>query len=247
MRGDCSNNHYARLRRATHTAAPRGDSAIAGNRSRLHNPKQLWHGNRPARQFRGCRSTRNGLGALLAPNSEPTLAWHRGQVISQSATGPRCIIQSDIGTESGHRGNLEVVVQEGDHITHEFHDSSAPTTPWVRGLSFGQGVTGGPSIIQSDFKSGGHGNFEVVVLEGSNLMHYWHDNSNMALPWQRGQTNSIAATGGGTIIQSYFKSGGYGNFRGYRPGGRSCQPLFTRQCQPRRAGGNSSTVLLVLA
>jgi hypothetical protein len=145
-------------------------------------------------------------------NGEPTLAWHRGQVISQSATGPGCIIQSDFGTESGHPGNLEVVVQEGDHVTHYFHDSSAPATPWVHGLSFGQGVTGGPSIIQSDFKSGAHGNFEVVVPEGSNLVHYWHDNSNMTPTWQRGQTIGIAATGGGTIIQSDFKSGGHGNF-----------------------------------
>jgi hypothetical protein len=100
------------------------------------------------------------------PNGEPTLAWHRGQMISQSATGPGCIIQSDIGTGSGHAGNLEVVVQEGDHVTHYFHNSSAPpSSPWIRGLSFGQGVTGGPSIIQSDFKSGAHGNFEVVVPE----------------------------------------------------------------------------------
>ena len=107
------------------------------------------------------------------PNSEPTLAWRRGLVITHSATGPGCIIQSDFGTESGHHGNLEVVVQEGDHLTHYFHNSAEPNSPWIRGLSFGTGVTGGPSIIQSDFKSGAHGNFEVVVPEGRNLVHYW--------------------------------------------------------------------------
>jgi hypothetical protein len=146
------------------------------------------------------------------PNGETTLAWHRGQVISNAATGPGCIIQSHFGTEFRHRGNLEVVVQEGDHVTHYSHDSFKPGSPWVRGQSFGTGVSGGPAIIQSDFKSGKHGNFEVVVPEEKNLVHYWHDNSNTSLPWRRAQIITTAAASGGTIIQSDFKSGQHGNF-----------------------------------
>jgi hypothetical protein len=38
------------------------------------------------------------------------------------------------------------------------------------------------AIIQSDFASGGHGNFEVVVLEGNELVHYFHDNSDVTCP-----------------------------------------------------------------
>jgi hypothetical protein len=49
-------------------------------------------------------------------------------------------------------------------------------------------VGSGPGcIIQSDFSGGDHGNFEVVVLEGSELVHYWHDNSDVNLAWARGQ------------------------------------------------------------
>ena len=36
-------------------------------------------------------------------------------------------------------------------------------------------ATGPGCIIQSDFSGGDHGNFEVVVLEGNQLVHYFHD------------------------------------------------------------------------
>lgn len=66
-------------------------------------------------------------------------------------------------------------------------------------------------IIQSNFGSTEHGNFEVVVLEGNNLVHYFHDNSDVNLPWTRGGIITTSASGSGSIIQSNFGSE-HGNF-----------------------------------
>jgi hypothetical protein len=136
--------------------------------------------------------------------------WVRGQVITHAATGPGCLIQSDFGTQG--RGNFEVVVPEGHNLVHYFHDNGNANSPWQRGQIISSASTGAASLIQSDFHSGDHGNFEVVVLEGSNLVHYFHDNASVLNRWQRGQIISTAATSTGTIIQSDFKTGGHGNF-----------------------------------
>jgi len=144
-------------------------------------------------------------------NADPATVWQRGQVISTAATGPGSIIQSDF--KSGRDGNLEVVVQEGSQVRHYWHDSSQPNSVWIRAQAFGTGVTGGPSMIQSDIISGTHGNFEVAVQEGTNLVHYFHDNSNPNNPWQRGQTIATGINSAGSLIQTDFKSpNGHGNF-----------------------------------
>lgn len=132
-------------------------------------------------------------------NSDPALAWHRGEVITQSASAPGCLIQSDFD------GNLEVVVPEGDQVAHYFR-SAGPMSTWQRAQSFGAGVTGQPSIIQSSIGSGTHGNFEAVVPEGDSLVHYFHD----AGGWQRGQVIATGVHSSGSIIQSTF--GDPGNF-----------------------------------
>ncbi|WP_163507342.1 DUF4185 domain-containing protein [Fodinicola acaciae] len=142
-------------------------------------------------------------------NGDTNWAWHRGQVISTAATGPGAIVQSDF--MSGGHGNLEVFVQEGDHIQHYWHDSGQPNSRWQRGGNFGSGVTGPPSVITSDFVSNGHRNFEVVVPEGNNLVHYWHDNGNASNPWQRAKVVTTTASGPGSLIQTTFMSGGHGN------------------------------------
>ncbi|MGH3715147.1 MAG: DUF4185 domain-containing protein [Micromonosporaceae bacterium] len=145
-------------------------------------------------------------------NSDPNLAWTRGQVITSSATGPGCIIQSDFKGPNGH-GNLEVVVQEGSQVGHYWHDSSRPDDPWRKAATFGTGVTGAPRIIQSDFLSNGHGNFEAVVPEGSSLVHYWKDNGAVGNPWRRGLTIATGISSAGSIVQSDYKGpSGHGNF-----------------------------------
>ena len=64
------------------------------------------------------------------------------------------------------------------------------------------------------FTSSGHGNFETVVLQGSDLVHYWHDNGNVQYTWLRGQVITRHATGPGCLIQSDFRSGSHWKFRG---------------------------------
>src|SRR3954453_11363068 len=143
-------------------------------------------------------------------NSDVSLPWQRAQRISDRATGPGSIIQSDFG--SGDHGNFEVVVLEGNELVHYFHDNSDVSLPWRRGQTISTRAMGPGCIIQSDFKGGDHGNFEVVVREGNELVHYFHDNSDVSLPWRRGQTISTRAMGPGCIIQSDFRGGDHGNF-----------------------------------
>src|SRR5262249_14218741 len=113
---------------------------------------------------------------------------------------------------SGDHGNFEVVVLEGHQLVHYFHDNSDVNLPWQRAQTITDRATGPGCIIQSDFHGGDHGNFEVVVPVGGQLVHYFHDNSDVNRPWQRGQTIATHATGPGSLIQSNFRSADHGNF-----------------------------------
>jgi hypothetical protein len=148
----------------------------------------------------------DGLWHHWHDNSNVNSPWQRGGLVSAAATGPGCIIQSNLGSP----GNFEVVVLEGNELWHHWHDNSNVNSPWQRGQRISAHANGPGSIIQSNF--GTPGNFEVVVLEGNNLVHYWHDNSNVNSPWQTGQIVSVAATGPGSIVRSDYGPGGPGNF-----------------------------------
>jgi len=124
--------------------------------------------------------------------------------------GPNCIVEGDFRS-NGH-GNLEAALFSGGQVQHMYGTAVSGGIEWRPGQVISRDATGPASMIQSDFKSGDHGNFEVVVLEGNQLVHYFHDNSDVSLPWQRGQVISTAASGPGAIIQSDFKSGDHGNF-----------------------------------
>jgi len=159
-------------------------------------------------------------------NGSVGYTWVRAQVITHSATGAGCMIQSDFSA-NGH-GNFEVVVPEGHNLVHYFHANANTASPWQRGQVISTNSSGAATIIQSDFRSGGHGNFEVVVLEGTNLVHYFHENDNVNKPWQRGQTMSTHATSGGSIIQSDFAAGGHGNFEVVVREGAALSTTFMR-------------------
>lgn len=151
----------------------------------------------------------NELVHYWRPNDDVRFAWRRGEVISRRATGPGCIIQSTLKSGGAQQGNFEVVVQEGNRLAHYWHDNSKPHGPWHFSELFGTDIRSGPSFIQSTLKAVGsqHGNFELVVREGSQLVHYWRDNRGPIGNWKRSD-NPVGpdATGGGTIIQSTMKA-----------------------------------------
>ncbi len=141
-------------------------------------------------------------------------------------TGPASLIQSDFGHDGSR--NLEAVVplmgpQGHSELWHFWFDITNVHRPWTRGRRItadGDRVTGPASIIQSDYKTGDHGNFEVVVpLIGRHghpsLFHFFHDNANPDSDWVRLQQITGASdvvAGGGVIIQSDLGDGGHGNF-----------------------------------
>jgi hypothetical protein len=153
-------------------------------------------------------------------NSDGNNPWSFAQRITEPGrrvVGPASIIQSIIG--AGSHGNFEVVVPvvgNGGRVElrHYWHDNSDGSLPWSIGQQINDPaheVIGGGCIIQSNFGSGAHGNFEVaawVRLPGGHsvLQHYWHDNSDGSLPWQNGQVIAQGVKGNGVIIQSSFGS-----------------------------------------
>lgn len=72
-------------------------------------------------------------------------------------------------------------------------------------------VSGPGCLIQTDFSANGRSNFELVVLEGSNLVHYWRANDTWNTPWRKGDVISSRAIAAGSIVQSDYMSGGHGN------------------------------------
>ncbi|MGH3197485.1 MAG: DUF4185 domain-containing protein, partial [Streptosporangiaceae bacterium] len=150
-----------------------------------------------------------------------------------NVAGAACLIQSDFG--KGSHGNFEVVVPlrqtsgtgeiDTVELWHFYRNNSDARQHWIRGTPVTgtpvtadhDNVAGAACLIQSDFGKGSHGNFEVVVpLQLSNgaieLRHFYHDNSNVALPWSKGQFITQSCAGNGAIIQSRFGSAGNGNF-----------------------------------
>jgi hypothetical protein len=104
------------------------------------------------------------------------------------------LIQSDFSFD-GH-GNLEVVIQTVGELRHWFRDGAKGLLWTPAQVIVAQGAAGPGAMIQSDFASGNHGNFEVVVPlsngeGGADLWHFFHDNSDVGLPWERAQMIEI--------------------------------------------------------
>jgi len=127
------------------------------------------------------------------------------------ATGGGCMIVSDYATNG--RSDYDAVVLEGNQLVHYWADNSTSPTTWHKAQVISTQATGSGCIIQSDFVTSGHSHFEVVVQEGSNLVHYWHEGSDRTGRWHRTPTPiTTHAASAGCLIQSDFGSGGHGNF-----------------------------------
>ena len=150
-------------------------------------------------------------------NDAPGLPWHRGSELPNPSAGSAghvtllpsspagtALIQSNFGSP----GNLEVIARisralvsgEGDdYLAFYFFDSAArqwngPFPLVVDGTPV-TGVTGDPALIQSTY--GNQGNFELVVLQGEQLMHYWRDNDAPGYPWHKGAAIPAPQVGSG--------------------------------------------------
>jgi hypothetical protein len=165
--------------------------------------------------------------------SDPNHPWvGPTATISTKATGPGCIIQSTYGTPS-NPGNFEVVVPEGNNLVHYWCDNGDPGHPWIGPTAtISTKATGPASLIQSTYGAPQNpGNFEVVVLEGNNLVHYWRDNQAGGSNSWIGPTATITtqATGPGAMIQSTYTDPGVkapGNFEVVVPVGGSLLHYF---------------------
>jgi len=100
------------------------------------------------------------------------------------------MIQGSFG--SSH-GNFEVVVpvdgkRGRTYLRHVWHDNSDVHLPWRFGQTITEIVSTGGSgcLIESDYRSVSHGNFELLVDEcQQTLSGYWHPNEDVNLPWLR--------------------------------------------------------------
>ncbi|MDX6297284.1 MAG: hypothetical protein QOI51_1141, partial [Nocardioidaceae bacterium] len=143
-------------------------------------------------------------------NSDVTLPWNQAQKVAANVVGPGCLIQSSFG--SGDHGNFEVVVplpgpNGTSDLWHFWHDNSDVTLPWSQAQKVAGDVHGPGSLIQSDFGSKDHGNFEAIVPIAGRLQHVWHDNGDVNKPWVFGQTVTEALTGWGSLSSSTYGQG----------------------------------------
>jgi len=109
----------------------------------------------------------------------------------------------------------------GTELWNWFRDNSRNDLgPWIRGPRITgdhDTVAGAGCIIQSDYGTGPHRNFEVVVPLHLNdgaieLRHFFHDNRDVRLLWIKTQFITQSCAGLGGIIQSSFDSPMHGNF-----------------------------------
>src|ERR1700732_3997316 len=119
------------------------------------------------------------------------------------------LIQSTYNTPK-YPGNFEAVVLEkggpnGKQLVHYWRDSTNPKLPWYRGPVISTTATSAGSLIQSTYGVPKYtGNFELLVLEGKNVVHYWRDNSNPNNTWYKGPIVSSQATGAPSFIQGDY-------------------------------------------
>lgn len=114
--------------------------------------------------------------------------------MSPRATGEASFIQGNLGASNN---NFVAVVLEGSNLVHYFKDNLTPGNPWISTYTISTTASSAGCLIQSTLRApGSPGNLEVVVLEGTNLVHYYRDNSNLAAPqaslWSRKPTATIS-------------------------------------------------------
>jgi Domain of unknown function (DUF4185) len=104
-------------------------------------------------------------------SSEPHLPWKFGGIISSQATGPAGFVQGDFAEVQLHK-NFEVVVPEGDKLSHYWRDNSSVAMHWKFGghVTYQSGVVASVALT----KSGLEGKLEVLSQEANkSIFHYY--------------------------------------------------------------------------
>jgi hypothetical protein len=153
----------------------------------------------------------NNIVHYYRDNSDPNLPWSRTVVVSSQASGPACLIESSFRSDPNKPGNFEALIQEDNNIVHYYRDNSDPNLPWNRTVVVSSQASGPAYLIESSFRSDPNkpGNFEALIQEGSNIAHYYRDNSDPNLPWNRTVVVSSQASGPAYLIESSFRATTY--------------------------------------
>jgi hypothetical protein len=138
--------------------------------------------------------------------------------------GTNSMIESSFRAIPSAPGNFEALLLDGNKLMHYWRNNSVAGFPWQPPTAVVSAAATGPAcLIQSSFGTPASlGNFEALVLEGRNLVHYWRNNSVAGFPWSKTAVVSATATGPATMIQSSFGTpASPGNFEALVPEGNN--------------------------
>ncbi|OCL14317.1 hypothetical protein AOQ84DRAFT_351571 [Glonium stellatum] len=102
---------------------------------------------------------------------------------------PGALMQSTYVQPSGTIGNYEFILLAANPnspvvLEHWWRNNTDPARPWTRAKTIDVGLTSSGALMQSSYGNPGQpGNFEIVVHQGGNLVHYWRNNSDGSEPW----------------------------------------------------------------
>jgi hypothetical protein len=131
--------------------------------------------------------------------------------VSTAATGAATAIYTPYRLSSDTPYNIDALVLEGSNIVHYWMDGSS--LKWSRGPVVSTKATAPASMVESAARSNTNdpGNFEALIPEGSNLVHYWRNNSDPNLPWASTVVVSSNSSGAASIAMAGYGSLGYPN------------------------------------
>ncbi len=123
-----------------------------------------------------------------------------GVTVSSRATAAPIMIMSSYRADTNHPHNFEALILEGNNLVHYWRNNSVANLPWNRDQTVSTIATGPACLMEGPY--GSPGNFEALVQEGRNIVHYWRNNSLGGTPWSRGVTVSSSAIGPACFVES---------------------------------------------
>ena len=135
----------------------------------------------------------------------------KNSVVSEISTGAATAIYTPYRSSADTPYNIDALVLENNDIVHYWMDGSS--LKWTRGPIVSTAATGPACMVESAARSNTSdpGNFEALIPEGSNLVHYWRNNSASNMPWARTVVVSSNSSGAASIAMAGYGSLGYPN------------------------------------